>query len=120
MIGYFLIVDFPDKATFLSPPELRVVRGRIDADRGDAAPDVLTTKVMFKHLCDVKLWLFGIIFCSGAVTGYAFSFFLAVSKWPQSIRLLSRPLMVQPQFSAAPVILRSSVSFFRHRRTFLL
>lgn len=28
-IGFFLIVDFPDKATFLPPAEIKVVRARI-------------------------------------------------------------------------------------------
>ena len=88
MIGFFVIVDFPDKATFLPPADLKVVRDRIDADRGDAEPDVLTARVMLKHLSDFKIWAFAIIFCSGAVTGYAFSFFLPVSKSPSIANLV--------------------------------
>ncbi|KAL8280478.1 hypothetical protein RQP46_007126 [Phenoliferia psychrophenolica] len=78
IIGFFLIVDFPDKATFLSPAELKIVRDRIDADRGDSVPDVLTVRKMFTHLGDFKLWCFGIIFCGSTVGAYAFSFFLPI------------------------------------------
>ncbi|KAL8280513.1 hypothetical protein RQP46_007161 [Phenoliferia psychrophenolica] len=78
MIGFFLIVDFPDKSTFLAPDELKVVLDRINLDRGDAESDALTFRRALEHACDFKIWCFGIIFSAGAVTGYAFSFFLPV------------------------------------------
>lgn len=56
VIGYFMVVDFPDKATFLTPAESKIVRDRIDRDRGDAVPDKMTMGVIFKHLGDFKLW----------------------------------------------------------------
>lgn len=64
MIGYFIIVDFPDKATFLNERELKIVRDRIDADRGDAVPDTLTGKNLLTHLGDFKLWLCTLESCS--------------------------------------------------------
>lgn len=65
---YFVIVDFPDKATqptllskkgFLNNDEAAIALARIEADRGDAVVDRLTFPVVLEHLKDWKLWEFG-------------------------------------------------------------
>ncbi|KAL0063494.1 hypothetical protein AAF712_009588 [Marasmius tenuissimus] len=68
MIAYFFIPDFPDRNNFLSAEETKVggaskirddfILARIDADRGDALPDDVTTDKVLKHLRDWILWAF--------------------------------------------------------------
>ena len=58
--SWFLILDFPDKASkkgFLTEDEARYIQHRIQKDRGDAKPDPLTMAKVGKHLLDPKLWL---------------------------------------------------------------
>ena len=57
--AWFFIIDFPDKAHekgFLTKNDANYIRRRIQRDRGDAIPDHLTWKLLWKHLCDPKLW----------------------------------------------------------------
>lgn len=60
IVSWFLILDFPDKASkkgFLTEDEARYIQHRIENDRGDAKPDPLTWAKLGKHLMDLKLWL---------------------------------------------------------------
>ncbi|GAA5872766.1 hypothetical protein JCM8547_006336 [Rhodosporidiobolus lusitaniae] len=78
IISIFLIQDFPDKATFLEPDEQKFVLDRVNADRGDADPDKATGAKLLRHACDLKIWLFGLLFCCSTMPSYAFSYFLPV------------------------------------------
>lgn len=65
VLSIFLIVDFPDKATFLTPEEKAYAMRRVQEDRGDAVPDEVTFSKVMTHLADLKLWAFGLCFmCS--------------------------------------------------------
>ncbi|GAA5874493.1 hypothetical protein JCM1840_000795 [Sporobolomyces johnsonii] len=78
LVAFFFIVDFPDKAKFLAPEEKRFIIARVDADRGDAEPDKMTLRKALHHAADLKLWLFGLVFCFSTMPAYAFSYFLPV------------------------------------------
>ncbi|KAJ7114562.1 major facilitator superfamily transporter [Mycena crocata] len=78
LISFFVLVDFPDKVTFLTPRETKHIIGKINADRGDAEPDQLTGKVTMKHLADWRLWAYGLLYMASTMPAYAFSFFLPV------------------------------------------
>lgn len=97
-MGIFLIVDFPDKATFLTPSQTAVVIQRINLDRGDAEDDGFTWGKVLKHLGDLKIWALcvfarvrprlrvvlltddrspsALIFMAATTPSYAFSYFL--------------------------------------------
>jgi hypothetical protein len=49
---YFFIVDFPDRAKFLSPREREIRMHDLNADKGDAT----TTQITRKNLKDLKGW----------------------------------------------------------------
>ncbi|GAA6017222.1 hypothetical protein JCM10207_002575 [Rhodosporidiobolus poonsookiae] len=78
IISFFLIVDFPDKATFLKPDEQKLCIDRVNADRGDADPDAMTLGKVGRHLADFKVWCFGLCFCFSTMPAYAFAYFLPV------------------------------------------
>ncbi|GMK58091.1 hypothetical protein CspeluHIS016_0501230 [Cutaneotrichosporon spelunceum] len=71
-----LIIDFPDKASFLTDKEREIVLTRIQRDRNDAVYDHLTFKKVMVHLADVRIWLFGLFFCAAALCIYALAYFL--------------------------------------------
>ncbi|POY70887.1 hypothetical protein BMF94_6064 [Rhodotorula taiwanensis] len=78
IISIFLIVDFPDKAKFLTPEEKAYAIQRVQEDRGDAIPDEMTLAKIGTHMCDLKLWAFGMCFMCSTAASYAFSYFLPV------------------------------------------
>lgn len=73
-----LIVDFPDKASFLSEEQRLMVTTRIERDRRDAVYDKLTVAKVLKHLTDWRIWMFGLFFCAAAMVIYALAYFLPV------------------------------------------
>lgn len=76
LLGYLLIVDFPDKAKFLTDDERSIVLMRIERDRADSVVDSMTMKKFLEYLLTPKLWLFSYFFCAAAVAVYALAFFL--------------------------------------------
>merc|ERR1711939_347723 len=76
IISYFVIVDFPDRAKFLTEEQRLYAVERIQLDRGDATPDQVTGKKLLKHASDFKIWCFGLCFCFSTMPAYAFSYFL--------------------------------------------
>merc|ERR1712169_143100 len=78
IISYFVIVDFPDRAKFLTEEQRLYAVERIQLDRGDATPDQVTGKKLLKHASDFKIWCFGLCFCFSTMPAYAFSYFLPV------------------------------------------
>ena len=65
-IGYFLLVDFPDKAhqsiNFLTKDEAAWVIRRIQRDRNDAEAEKFDIRKFLGASKDVKLWCFSLIF----------------------------------------------------------
>ena len=59
MVAWFFIPSFPDQNDFLTPEQTKLVLRRIDEDRGDAIPDVMTTAIVLTHMRDWTLWAHG-------------------------------------------------------------
>lgn len=79
IVGWFLIVDFPNKSgNFLKPDEKAFVIERINNDRGDAIEDEINGAKILHHLKDWKLYFWAINLCASTLPGYAYSYFLPV------------------------------------------
>lgn len=76
LMGYLVLVDFPDRSTFLTPEQKAMVVERIHRDRGDSVADPMTTKKFLAYLCEPKIWLFAVWFCVTTLGTYSMSFFL--------------------------------------------
>ncbi len=59
IVAMFIIPSFPDQNDFLTSEQTKLVLGRIDEDRGDAIPDVITTANVMTHMRDWTLWAHG-------------------------------------------------------------
>jgi len=53
------IPTFPDQNDFLTKHETTLILLRVERDRGDSAPDILTRKKLLSHLTDWKVWVTG-------------------------------------------------------------
>lgn len=76
VMGYLVLVDFPDRSTFLSPEQKAMVVERIHRDRGDSVADPMTTKKFLSYLAEPKIWLFAVWFCVTTLGTYSMSYFL--------------------------------------------
>jgi len=61
ILGYMLIVDFPDKVhlskrPFLTVDELQLLKDRLQRDRGDSEFDKITLKIIGKVLLNWQIW----------------------------------------------------------------
>lgn len=76
IMGYLVLVDFPDRSTFLSPEAKEMVQTRIQRDRGDSVADPMTKRKFISYLLEPKIWLFAIWFMITTLGTYAMSYFL--------------------------------------------
>jgi hypothetical protein len=61
-LGYWLIVDFPDKvlnsrSPFLNAEEIQITRDRLNADRGDAEYTKITVKTFLRVIAMWQIWV---------------------------------------------------------------
>ncbi|KAK2737423.1 hypothetical protein FQN57_007513 [Myotisia sp. PD_48] len=108
--AYFLIIDFPDKATkkgFLTENEGKFIAHRIEEDRKDSKPDPLTWGKLGTHLCDWKLWFFAIMLMSTTLPSYAFAYFS-----PVIIRGMGYSASMANLMSAPPTIFSCFAALF--------
>lgn len=75
-MGYVVIVDFPDKAKFLTDDQKDMILVRIERDRADAVADAFTLKKLKTYALDIKQWLFAIMFMGTTCGSYSLSYFL--------------------------------------------
>jgi cyanate permease len=72
----FIVVDWPETATFLTPSERALLIKRLSIDCGEARMDVLNRRSAKRVFSDWKIYC-GILMYMGVVnTGYATSFFI--------------------------------------------
>ena len=88
ILCYFLIVDFPDKNTFLTGKETAFVLQRIELDRGDSVADKLTKEKLLLHLSDWKGWACTLLYACTTTPAYAFAYFLpGMSSFPHHLEI---------------------------------
>ncbi|KAK5572331.1 hypothetical protein LTR43_002063 [Exophiala xenobiotica] len=83
IIGYFFLVDFPDKAArtswaFLNERECQFITRRIAKDRGDAELEPFNLRKWAASGLDLKIWGFALIFFSITTQAYAIAYFLPI------------------------------------------
>ncbi|KAF8859312.1 MFS general substrate transporter [Acephala macrosclerotiorum] len=110
IIGYFLIVDFPEKAVnswnFLSSRESAFVVARIEKDRHDAIPEPFQISSYLKNALDSKVWAFASLFGLTATNTYAIAYFLPVIlKDGMGFSIAKAQCLVAPPYVAAAIVM---------------
>lgn len=110
--GILFIVDFPDKAHFLTEHQRDIIKTRIQRDRNDAEPDSMTWRKALQYTLDLKLWVFGFLFGSSGLGIYALSYFMP--RILQSIgftNALTQLLMAPPYiYMLIPCLISAKIS----------
>jgi len=81
VMGWFIIIDFPTKATaknFLTAEQQAFVINRINVDRGDAEEDKVDLPRILHHLKDWRLYVWAFNLMASTLPGYAYSYFLPI------------------------------------------
>ncbi|KAJ6116751.1 hypothetical protein N7512_006476 [Penicillium capsulatum] len=71
----FLVVDWPDKSSFLTDAERALLLSRLLQDHGEAKMDRLDRAAVKRTFSDIKVYLGPIMYFGVVTTGYATSFF---------------------------------------------
>lgn len=72
----FVIPDWPETASFLSPSDRASLVALLNADNGDAHMDRLDGRAARRIIRDAKMWLGTVMYFGVVNTGYAGSFFI--------------------------------------------
>ena len=62
IVGYFVIVDFPEEAKFLSEPEREFIIEKLRKDSGNSAYEHLSWRRVFSVFKDWKIWVGGFMY----------------------------------------------------------
>ena len=83
IVGYFFLVDFPDRASkttrnFLTEAECQFIMRRVAKDRDDAAVESFNFKKWAASGLDLKIWGFAMIYLCLTTIAYAIAYFLPI------------------------------------------
>ncbi|THV03968.1 MFS general substrate transporter [Dendrothele bispora CBS 962.96] len=103
ILVFLYIPDFPDRNTFLTPEQTRLVLERVQRDRGDALADKITTRKVFNHLGDWLIWAYSLMFMGGTMVSYAISFFNTTILRSMGYSVAASLLLTTPPYIAAVI-----------------
>ncbi|KAH9485005.1 putative transporter C11D3.18C [Psilocybe cubensis] len=78
ILAWLFVPDFPDKSTFVTDEQRKMILDRVEADRGDSIPDKMTTAKLFHHLSDPIVWIMALMFLCSTMPAYALGFFITI------------------------------------------
>ncbi|KAH9207116.1 retrograde regulation protein 2 [Leptodontidium sp. 2 PMI_412] len=110
IIGYFLIVDFPEHAAtswkFLTKAESDFIVARIEIDRHDAVLEPFSLKSYLSNAFDSKVWGFACLFGLTTINTYAIAYFLPVIlRLGMGFSIAKAQCLVAPPYVAAAIVM---------------
>lgn len=102
-LAYVLIVDFPDRATFLTDDERKIVTTRIERDRADSKHDPMTRQKLFKYATQLQPWLFAFMFMSTTTATYSLAYFLPTILATMGFKNIESMMLGTPAYAWALV-----------------
>ncbi|KAJ6631603.1 major facilitator superfamily domain-containing protein, partial [Mycena sp. CBHHK59/15] len=77
ILAWFFLPGFPDRNEFLSAEETSIVLDRVQNDRGDSLPDLLT-KGKFFGAFDWRVCAYSVMFLCATISSYGVGFFVTL------------------------------------------
>ena len=78
MAAYWYVMDWPAKATFVTPEEKELITARLGADSDAVADESVSWKNVSGAMKDPKVWLYGACFHTLSLPLYTLSMFLVM------------------------------------------
>ncbi|PPQ93808.1 hypothetical protein CVT25_013517 [Psilocybe cyanescens] len=102
ILAWLFVPDFPDKSTFVTDEQRKLILDRVETDRGDSIPDKMTSAKLRLHLSDPIIWIMALMFLSSTMPAYALGFFITtILKSMGYTTLMSLVLTCPPYIFAA-------------------
>ncbi|RHZ55314.1 allantoate permease family MFS transporter [Aspergillus thermomutatus] len=123
VIAKFIVVDWPETATFLTEDERALLLRRLSEDQGEARMDRLDKKSLRRAFSDPKIYLGPLMYFGIVNTGYAVSFFTPTILNQLGWTAVRAQVMSIPVYCVAMVITLSAAyasDRLRHRYLFTL
>ncbi|KAI9368992.1 major facilitator superfamily domain-containing protein [Aspergillus egyptiacus] len=123
IVAKFLIVDWPESATFLNDEERAVLLRRLAEDQGEAQMNRFDKKAAKRTFSDPKIYLGPIMYFGIVNTGYAVSFFTPTILRQLGWTAIRAQVMSVPIYAVAMVTTLSTAYLsdrLRHRYAFTL
>ncbi|KAL4886409.1 major facilitator superfamily domain-containing protein [Aspergillus karnatakaensis] len=123
VIAKFIIVDWPESATFLTDEEREVLLRRLKEDQGEAQMNRFDKPAMKRTFSDPKIYLGPIMYFGIVNTGYAVSFFTPTILEQLGWTALRAQVMSIPIYAVAMVTTLSTAwvsDKLKHRYAFTL
>jgi MFS family permease len=116
VVGYFALIDFPDRAKrhkhFLNDAEVDFIIARIDYDRADSKPTTFNLREYLANAGDLKVWGFAAIFGLTTTSSYAIAFFLPIIlQTGMGFDTARAQCLVAPPYAAAGIWMYSQAWF---------
>ncbi|ROT34495.1 MFS general substrate transporter [Sodiomyces alkalinus F11] len=110
MIGYWLLVDFPDAGKsdwrFLGDRERAWVVDRVNRDRGDVATPPFNLRRFFSAGLDWKIWAYALIFFDTTTVSYALAYFLPIIlRENMGFSIAEAQCLVAPPYAFAGIVM---------------
>lgn len=111
IVGYFLLIDFPDRSLknswrFLNERELNFVIRQLSKDRDDVEPEPWNFKRWASSGLDPKVWGFALIFFGVVTSATGIGFFLPIIlRQSMGFSVAAAQCLVAPPFGFAGVMM---------------
>ncbi|THW49406.1 pantothenate transporter liz1 [Aureobasidium pullulans] len=105
IVSYWMVHDFPDQATFLSPDDrARVIRRLKEDQQASAEHEEFKMTYFWQSVTDWKTWCFAVIYMGADGALYAFSLFLPTIISALGYSGTTANLLSVPPYAAAAVM----------------
>jgi len=103
ILTFLFVPDFPDRNTFLTEEQTKMILDRVERDRGDSIPDQITLRKIFTHLSDWTLWAYALIFLCSTMPAYAIGFFITIILRSMGFSAKMSFILTSPPFVVAAI-----------------
>lgn len=110
ILGYWLLVDFPDVGRsdwrFLGPRERAWIVDRVNRDRGDAKTPPFNLRRFLSAGLDWKIWAYALIFFDTTAVSYALAYFLPIIlRENMGFNIAESQCLVAPPYAFAGMVM---------------
>jgi len=122
IMGYFLLVDFPEHSykswKFLNKREASFIVARIELDRNDAVVEPFAIGSYLRHGLDSKVWGFAWLFMMCTTNSYAIAYFLPIIlQQGLGFSVAAAQCLVAPPYVAAGIVMYAQAYYADKWRT---
>ncbi|KAJ6589873.1 major facilitator superfamily domain-containing protein [Mycena vulgaris] len=113
LVAWFFLPGFPDHNDWLSAEETAIVLNRVESDRGDSLPDLLTRK-KFIDAFDWRVSAYAVMFLCATMSTYGVGFFVTLI-----LRGLGWSVAASLLLGISTVFFSRLSDYYRHRSFFI-